>query len=74
VGTSTNACVETTLRAGFELDYYVVVPEDACASWSAELHEATLANVRHRFGIVTTVDELLRIWGVATPAGTRARS
>lgn len=72
-GTSTNACVESTLRAAFELDYYVVVPADACASWSRELHEATLANVRHRFGVVTKVDELLRIWGVgaslATPVG-----
>ncbi|GIW09345.1 MAG: cysteine hydrolase [Chloroflexi bacterium] len=62
-GVSTNACVESTIRAGFELDYYVVVPEDACASWSQELHEATLANVRHRFGVVTTADQLLALWG-----------
>ena len=31
-GVSTNACVETTARAGFELDYYIVVPPDACGS------------------------------------------
>jgi ureidoacrylate peracid hydrolase len=63
-GCSTNACVETTLRAGFELDYYVVVPSDACASWNVELHHATLENVRHRFGVVSTVDEILDVWGV----------
>ncbi|MFN8534227.1 MAG: cysteine hydrolase [Dehalococcoidia bacterium] len=73
-GTSTNACVESTLRAGFELDYYIVVPEDACASWSQDLHEATLANVRHRFGIVSSVDELLGVWGSEVVAGNRAGS
>lgn len=68
-GCSTNACVETTLRAGFELDYYVVVPENACASWSRDLHFATLENVRHRFGVVTTVEEIEQTWGVGAKAG-----
>ena len=46
-GVSTNACVETTARAAFELGYYLCVPPDACGSWDRDLHEATLANVRH---------------------------
>ena len=69
-GVSTNACVETTGRAAFELGYYLVVPPDACASWDMTLHEATLANVRHRFGITPTIDEILGLWGVGM-AGER---
>lgn len=61
-GVSTNACVETTARAAFELGYYLAVPPDCCASWNRDLHEATLANVRHRFGITPTREEILRIW------------
>ncbi|WP_439532749.1 cysteine hydrolase family protein [Polymorphobacter sp.] len=61
-GVSTNACVETTFRAGFELGYAVVVPPDGCASWNAALHEASLENVRHRFGVTPNVDEILSHW------------
>jgi ureidoacrylate peracid hydrolase len=61
-GVSTNVCVESTLRAAFDLGYYIVVPRDATASWSQELGEATLANVTHRFGLVTSVDEITGMW------------
>jgi ureidoacrylate peracid hydrolase len=61
-GVSTNACVESTLRAAFELDYYIAVPPDAVGSWDRRLHEATLANVDHRFGVTPSVDELAGIW------------
>ncbi|TAK82031.1 MAG: cysteine hydrolase [Betaproteobacteria bacterium] len=61
-GVSTNVCVESTLRDAFEHGYYVVVPGDGTASWSKELGEGTLQNVTHRFGLVTTVDEILAIW------------
>lgn len=61
-GVSTNACVEATAREAFSADYYVVLPEDACGSWSVELHEATLATARHRYGTVCGTEELLEIW------------
>jgi ureidoacrylate peracid hydrolase len=64
-GVSTNVCVESTFRAAFDLGYYVVVPRDATASWSQELGEAALANVTHRFGLVTSVDEIVGIWRAA---------
>lgn len=63
-GVSTNVCVESTLRDAFEHGYYIVLPSDATASWSKELGEGTLQNVTHRFGLVTTVDEILEIWQV----------
>ncbi|PEQ11362.1 hypothetical protein B2G71_17570 [Novosphingobium sp. PC22D] len=61
-GVSTNVCVETTFRAGFELGYAVLVPPQACASWHERLHEAALENVRHRFGATPSVDEILAVW------------
>jgi ureidoacrylate peracid hydrolase len=61
-GVSTNVCVESTLRAAFDLGYYIVVPEDGTASWSKELGEGTLANVKHRFGLVSSVDAIAFCW------------
>lgn len=61
-GVSTNVCVESTLRDAFETGYYVCIPSDATASWDMSLHEATLQTVTHRFGLVTTTEEIESIW------------
>jgi ureidoacrylate peracid hydrolase len=68
-GVSTNVCVESTFRGAFDLGYYVVVPRDATASWSLELGEAALANVTHRFGLVTCVDDIVGTWRAARSPG-----
>lgn len=61
-GVSTNVCVETTLRDAFEHSYYVCVPENACASWDMELHAATMKNVNARFGLVSSIEEIVSAW------------
>ena len=61
-GVSTNVCVESTARQGFDLDYYVVIPEDACASWDPRLHEAALATARHRYATVCPTSDVIAIW------------
>lgn len=61
-GVSTNACVESTARAACDLDYYVCVPPDAVGSWDARLHETTLQNINHRFGVTLPAGELVSIW------------
>ena len=61
-GVSTNVCVESTARHGFDLDYYVVIPEDACASWNSDLHEAALATARHRYAVVCSTSDVISIW------------
>lgn len=61
-GVSTNVCVESTLRDAFEHTYYVCIPGDGCASWDVELHEATLKTANARFGLVTSVEEIISIW------------
>lgn len=61
-GVSTNVCVESTLRDGFETGFYACIPSDATASWDMSLHEATLQTVTHRFGLVVTTDEIESHW------------
>ena len=61
-GVSTNVCIESTLRDAFETGYYVCIPSDATASWDMSLHAATLQTVTHRFGLVTTTDEIESLW------------
>ncbi|HVV94975.1 MAG TPA: isochorismatase family cysteine hydrolase [Hyphomicrobiales bacterium] len=67
-GVATNTCVESTLRDGFFLGYYVVVAEDCCASSAKHLHDATLDNVRRSFGEVVDAAALGREWGLAAAA------
>ena len=64
-GVSTNVCVESTLREAFELGYYVCIPSDGVASWDMNLHGATLQTVTHRFGLVTTCEEITAVWRAA---------
>ncbi len=71
-GVSTNVCVESTLREAFELDYYVLVPEDGTASWDTSLGRATLETINHRFGLVSTCDEIAGVWRQAADVGQDA--
>ena len=73
-GVSTNVCVESTLRDAFEHTYYVAVPADGTASWSEELGAGTLENVEHRFGLVTSCEEILKIWRGQNTAASGAAS
>jgi ureidoacrylate peracid hydrolase len=67
-GVATNVCVESTLRDGFFLGYYIVAVEDCCASAAPQLHQATLANVRAHFGEVVDAAALAGEWGLAAAA------
>jgi len=64
-GVATNVCVETTAREGFVRDYYVVFTSDGTATYSADDHNATLRNIDRFFGEVTTIADLMAIWGEA---------
>lgn len=68
-GVATNVCVESTARAAYMRDCYVVLLEDCCAGSSPALHQATLENVRTFFGTVVTAADVLGLWATsATPA------
>jgi ureidoacrylate peracid hydrolase len=53
-GVATNVCVDSTLRAGFFLDYRIVLAEDCVGSNSREGHLGTLATVRNNIGVVSS--------------------
>ncbi|CAG8803932.1 10686_t:CDS:2, partial [Gigaspora rosea] len=54
-GVKTNLCCETTARRAFDENYDIVFIEDATATDTQEMHEATLLNIGYGYGIVTTV-------------------
>lgn len=61
-GASTNVCVESTARDAFSRDFYVVWPEDASGSWSADLHRSALESAGHRYATVCSTDDVLAVW------------
>ena len=61
-GVSSNVCVETTARHAVMLDYHVILPEDACASWDREAHEMAMKNTRSFFGKVTDAATVTGLW------------
>ena len=67
-GVATNVCVESTLRDGYFLGYYIVLAEDCCDSAARALHQATLENVRSHFGETPPSAQIMKIWKSAQPA------
>ena len=61
-GVSSNVCVETTARHAVMLNYHVVIPEDACASWDREAHEMAMKNTRSFFGKVSDAENVSGLW------------
>jgi len=62
-GTKTNICCETTARAGFDMDFKVVLVEDCCATLSDREHLATLENIIQQFGDVLDTDAVIERLG-----------
>jgi ureidoacrylate peracid hydrolase len=60
-GVATNVCVDSTLREGFFLGYYVVLLEDCVGSNNRVGHEGTLATVRTNFGFVVSSDVVFKV-------------
>lgn len=59
-GVSTQICVETAIRNGFDMGYKIVVPEDLTATTSKDgaTKERTLNLVRKTYGVVTSSEEI----------------
>ena len=60
-GVVTNVCVETTARDAADLGYQVILVDDACATYSPEIHEATLLSFQGPFGRVRLADDVLAL-------------
>lgn len=71
LGTTTEGCVESTVRAASYHDYYTVVVSDCVASPNAELHEGSLRFFRARYP-THTADEVLAAIRTARSAASAA--
>lgn len=67
-GVATNVCVKSTARDAFMRNYYVSFVDDACATYDADQHKATLVNIAQNFGEVNKVQDILDAWRVAMAA------
>ena len=61
-GIATNICVDSTARAAFMSDYFVVVADDACAAYNRAQHDATLVNIDVAFGVVHKAEDVIENW------------
>jgi ureidoacrylate peracid hydrolase len=50
-GVTTNVCVESTARDGFNLDFRILLVEDCCGAFSVEEHRASVHNIGRYFGL-----------------------
>lgn len=56
-GVYTNECVSTTVRDACDRGFYTTMINDACATVTPELHNATIDTIRDRYARVMTTDE-----------------
>jgi nicotinamidase-related amidase len=59
-GVYTNECVSTTVRDACDRGFHTTLINDACATVTPELHNATISTVRDRYSRVLTADEVLK--------------
>jgi len=56
-GVYTNECVSTTVRDACDLGFYTTMINDACATVTPELHNATIETLRDRYARVMTTED-----------------
>lgn len=66
-GLKTNLCVESTVRAAFDLGFMCIAAGDAMAARKEELHQASLESMADGYAMVRTTGEIL----TALPAASR---
>jgi nicotinamidase-related amidase len=59
VGVMTSGCVESAARDAKDLGYHVIVVEDACATWTHEMHVASIRVMNEVFAKIKTTDDVL---------------
>ncbi|MGQ0570032.1 MAG: cysteine hydrolase family protein [Armatimonadota bacterium] len=67
VGVMTSGCVESAARDAKDLGYRVIVVDDACGTWTHEMHEFSLRVMNEVFAKVKTTDEVLAAIDIAAP-------
>jgi nicotinamidase-related amidase len=65
-GVVTSGCVESTVRDGCDLDYEVLLVEDACADRSDELHADSIRRMHNNFAVAMSTEDVLGALGTPT--------
>lgn len=65
-GVNTNVCIHSTATDAFFEGYYPVLCDDACATSTAEIHDAILRTHRIFYGLTAMVSDIEALWP-ATP-------
>jgi nicotinamidase-related amidase len=58
-GIATNIGVESTARSAAEHGYELVIPEDLCSTFSAEMHAFSFKYILPRLARITTSDKII---------------
>jgi len=58
-GVSTDLCVDNTARAASDLGFNCVLVDDACATGSQDIHDATLRIFQRSLGRVASADDVI---------------
>ncbi|MEV6344341.1 isochorismatase family cysteine hydrolase [Actinoplanes sp. NPDC051851] len=64
-GLTTECCVAATATDACQLDWPVLIPQDATAAYEKELHEAALAQLALNVAVLTDSAELIELWKAA---------
>ena len=59
-GVYTNECVSTTVRDACDRGFYTTMINDACATVTPQLHNATIETIRDRYARVMTTEEAVK--------------
>ena len=59
-GVYTNECVSTTVRDACDRGFYTTLINDACATVTPELHNATISTIKDRYARVMTADQVVK--------------
>jgi len=61
-GFTTNVCVESSSRHGYEKGYYIVVVSDCTDAPTRSEYESGIFNIKTYFGLAATSDEIRNTW------------
>ncbi len=59
-GVYTNECVSTTVRDASDRGFYTTLINDACATVTPQLHNATIETIKDRYARVMTTDQAIK--------------
>jgi len=61
-GFTTNVCVESTARHGYEKGYYIVLASDCSGTPTPAEHEAAVFNIKTYYGQAAPSSEIVQLW------------